>query len=42
MSRIDEIRRKLAARRGVGGYEENVKDLEAELHRLQSEEQNNV
>lgn len=36
MTRIDELKRKLAARQGVPGYEKNCEVLRAEIARLEN------
>lgn len=35
MTRLDDLKRKLAARRGRSGFEENVRAIEAEIERLE-------
>lgn len=35
MTRLDDLRRKLAARKGKPGFEENVRAIEAEIARLE-------
>lgn len=37
MTRIDDLKRKLAARTGKPGFEENVKAIRAEIARLEAE-----
>lgn len=36
MTRLDDLRAKLAAREGKGEYKENVKAIRAEIARLES------
>jgi hypothetical protein len=36
MSRIDDLKRKLAARQGIPGYEKNVAEIQTEIARLEA------
>lgn len=40
MTRIDDLKRKLAARQGIPGYEKNCDALRAEIARLENRKQN--
>lgn len=40
MMRIDDLKKKLAARQGVPGYEKNCEALRAEIARLENRERN--
>lgn len=38
MSRLDDLKDKLKARRNVRGFKENAKEIEAEIARLEKEQ----